>query len=116
MLSFLTKPCLTSAFKGSSKSNFNRLYCTNKDEIKVPISLIKELREKTKAGVQDCRNALLENDLDLSKAMKWLEEKAKVAASKKKDRKVAEGLLASLSLHNQRKLALIEVCISFIDL
>lgn len=106
MLSFFSKSGFTGAFKKYSKST--RLYSTNNDEIKVPISLIKELREKTKAGVQDCRTALVENNLDMSMAAKWLESKAKVAAEKKKDRKVAEGLLASLSLDN-KKIALIEV-------
>ena len=46
--------------------------------------LIKELREKSGAGIVDCKNALLENDNDVDKAVDWLRKKGLSVAAKKK--------------------------------
>lgn len=56
------------------------------------IELIKALRERTGAGIMDCKNALLNNDNDLDKATDWLREKGIAKAAKKADRIAAEGL------------------------
>ena len=56
------------------------------------IDLIKELRERTGAGLMDCKGALLANDCDLDKASDWLREKGLAKAAKKADRIAAEGL------------------------
>jgi elongation factor Ts len=56
------------------------------------ISLIKELRERTGAGMMDCKKALVESELDLAKAQEWLKEKGVLKAAKKADRVAAEGL------------------------
>jgi elongation factor Ts len=53
--------------------------------------MIKELREKTGAGMLDCREALKQNDGDVQKAMDFLRQKGMASADKKKDRATAEG-------------------------
>ena len=50
---------------------------------KISASLVKELREKTGAGMLDCRNALQETDGDLDKAVDLLREKGLSKAAKK---------------------------------
>ena len=45
--------------------------------------LIKNLREKSGAGIVDCKNALLENDNDVDKAVDWLRKKGLSVAAKK---------------------------------
>ena len=56
------------------------------------IDLIKVLRDRTGAGLMDCKGALLANDCDLDKAADWLREKGLAKAAKKADRIAAEGL------------------------
>lgn len=53
---------------------------------------VKELREKTGAGMMDCKKALTECDGDMEKAIDWLREKGIAKAAKKSDRIAAEGL------------------------
>lgn len=53
---------------------------------------VKELREKTGAGMMDCKKALTECDGDLDKAVDWLREKGISKAAKKEGRIAAEGL------------------------
>lgn len=53
---------------------------------------VKELREKTGAGMMDCKKALTECDGDIAKAIDWLREKGIAKAAKKADRIAAEGL------------------------
>ncbi|MCI9050137.1 MAG: elongation factor Ts, partial [Coprobacillus sp.] len=56
--------------------------------------LVKELREKTGAGMMDCKKALEACDGDLEKSFDWLREKGIAKAAKKADRIAAEGLTA----------------------
>ena len=56
------------------------------------IDLIKVLRDRTGAGLMDCKAALLATDCDLDKACDWLREKGLAKAAKKADRIAAEGL------------------------
>lgn len=56
------------------------------------IALIKELRERTGAGMMDCKKALIETNMDVEKATAWLHEKGVLKAAKKADRIAAEGL------------------------
>lgn len=67
----------------------------------ISASLIKELREKTGAGMLDCKKALEENDGDLNKATDWLREKGISKAMKKADRVAAEGVSAILTEGNE---------------
>jgi elongation factor Ts len=67
---------------------------TYKEAIIVAITagLVKELREKTGAGMMDCKRALTETDGDIEKAIDLLREKGMAKAAKKSDRIAAEGL------------------------
>lgn len=57
-------------------------------------ALVKELREKTGAGMMDCKKALVENKGDLEASVDWLRTKGLAAAAKKSGRVAAEGLVA----------------------
>lgn len=57
-------------------------------------SLIKDLREKTGAGMMDCKKALIETAGDLEAAVDWLRKKGLASAAKKAGRTAAEGLVA----------------------
>ena len=59
----------------------------------ITASLVKELREKTGAGMMDCKKALNEVSGDLEKAIDWLRTKGLSAAAKKAGRVAAEGLV-----------------------
>jgi elongation factor Ts len=59
----------------------------------ITASLVKELREKTGAGMMDCKKALGETGGDIEKAVDWLRTKGLSAASKKAGRVAAEGLV-----------------------
>lgn len=58
----------------------------------ITAALVKELREKTGAGMMDCKKALTECDGNLDKAVDWLREKGIAKAEKKASRIAAEGL------------------------
>jgi len=60
----------------------------------ISASLVKELREKTGAGMMDCKKALVEKNGDFEAAVDWLRTKGLAAAAKKADRIAAEGLTA----------------------
>ena len=59
----------------------------------ITAALVKELREKTGAGMMDCKKALTETDGDLEQAIDWLRKKGLAAAAKKAGRVAAEGLI-----------------------
>lgn len=61
----------------------------------VTAAMVKELREKTGAGILDAKNALVENDGDMEKSMEYLRQKGMASADKKMGRIAAEGLVAS---------------------
>ncbi len=60
----------------------------------ITASLVKELRERSGAGMMDCKKALAETDGDIEAAMDWLRSKGLSAAKKKAGRVAAEGLVA----------------------
>ena len=62
----------------------------------ISASLVKELREKTGAGMLDCKKALEANDGNIETAVDWLREKGISKAAKKSDRIAAEGVAAIL--------------------
>jgi len=57
--------------------------------------MVKELRERTAAGMMDCKKALTETDGDMDKAIEFLREKGLAAAAKKAGRIAAEGVVTS---------------------
>ncbi|GAB4196433.1 MAG: translation elongation factor Ts [Coleofasciculaceae cyanobacterium] len=61
----------------------------------ISAKLVKELRDKTGAGMMDCKKALKENDGDIAKATEWLRQKGIASAGKKEQRVAAEGLVNS---------------------
>ncbi|WP_207458508.1 translation elongation factor Ts [Azospirillum sp. SYSU D00513] len=61
----------------------------------ITAALVKELREKTGAGMMDCKKALNETGGDLEGAVDWLRKKGLAAAAKKSGRVAAEGLVAA---------------------
>jgi elongation factor Ts len=70
---------------------------------------VKVLREKTGAGMMDCKKALQENDGDLEKAIEWLRQKGITSAEKKSGRIAAEGLVGSYIHTGGRIGVLVEV-------
>ena len=61
----------------------------------VPANMVKELRERTGAGMMDCKKALAETGGNIEKAVDYLREKGLSAAAKKSGRIAAEGLVES---------------------
>ena len=75
----------------------------------VPASLVKELRERTGAGMMDCKKALAATGGDIDKAADYLREKGLAAAAKKAGRIAAEGLVESY-IHGEGRIGvLVEV-------
>lgn len=75
----------------------------------IPASVVKELREKTGAGMMDCKKALGETGGDMEKAVEYLREKGLSAAAKKSGRIAAEGVVDSYIHMGGRIGVLIEV-------
>jgi elongation factor Ts len=73
----------------------------------ITATLVKDLREKTGAGMMDCKRALTETDGDLEGAIDWLRTKGLAAAAKKSGRIAAEGLVGVASAPG--KAAVVEV-------
>ena len=73
----------------------------------ITAALVKDLREKTGAGMMDCKKALVENDGDIEVAIDWLRKKGLATAAKKSGRIASEGLVAVASAPG--KAAVVEV-------
>ncbi len=63
----------------------------------ITASMVKELREKTGAGMMDCKQALTETGGDMEKAIDWLRAKGLSKAAKKSSRVAAEGLVGAVT-------------------
>ena len=63
----------------------------------ITAALVKDLREKTGAGMMDCKKALTETGGDIEAAVDWLRKKGLAAAAKKSGRVAAEGLVGVAS-------------------
>ena len=66
---------------------------TNPEAVNIPAQLVKDLRERTGAGFNDCRNALVEAQADVERAIDILRRKGQAAAQKKAQREASEGLI-----------------------
>jgi elongation factor Ts len=75
----------------------------------ISAKLVQELRQKTGAGMMDCKKALIENDGNVEEAADWLRKKGITSAGKKSDRIAAEGLVDSYIEPGSRVGVLIEV-------
>ena len=67
----------------------------------ITASLVKELRDKTGAGMMDCKSALQETAGDIEQAVDWLRKKGLSKAAKKSDRVAAEGLIGVIASGTQ---------------
>lgn len=75
----------------------------------ITAALVKELRDKTGAGMMDCKKALQENGGDVEKASDWLREKGLAAAAKKASRIAAEGRVHAVLSDDRKVGVLVEV-------
>jgi elongation factor Ts len=75
----------------------------------ITASMVKELREKTGAGMMDCKKVLTEADGDMEKAAELLRERGIAKAGKKAGRIAAEGLVASYVSEDKKVGAIVEV-------
>ncbi|MCM8765792.1 MAG: elongation factor Ts [Candidatus Omnitrophica bacterium] len=73
------------------------------------IELIKELREKTGAGVMECRRALIESKGDINRAMQIIKERGMEIALKKSAREVKEGRIEAYTHLGERLGVLVEI-------
>ena len=67
----------------------------------ITAQMVKQLRDKTEAGMMDCKKALVETDGDMEKAIVWLRERGIAKAGKKAGRVAAEGLCSVVSSSNK---------------
>jgi len=72
----------------------------------VTSAMIKELRDKTQAGMVDCKKALIETDGDMEKAVDFLRKKGLASAAKKMGTETTEGIIASY-IHSNGKIGVI---------
>ena len=70
---------------------------------------VKELRDKTGAGMMDCKKALTEADGDMEKAIEILRKKGQKVSEKRADREANQGLILSKLSDDQTKAALLEI-------
>ncbi len=75
----------------------------------VNIEVIKKLRAKTNAGILDCKNALIESDGDIDKAIHILRERGIAKASKKMGREAGEGVITAYIHPGDQLGALVEL-------
>lgn len=77
--------------------------------MEVTASLVKELRERTGAGMMDCKKVLVETSGDMDKAIELLREKGLAKAAKKAGRVASEGMVKLAFAADGKKAAVIEV-------
>ncbi len=75
----------------------------------ITAKLVKDLRDKTGAGMMDCKKALNETDGNLDKAIEWLRQKGIASAEKKSGRVAAEGSIGSYIHTGSRVGVLLEI-------
>jgi len=77
--------------------------------MEITITLIKELREKTGAGMADCKTALKETNGDINKAIEYLRKKGAATASKRADKTAKEGAVKIAVSKDKKSAAIIEL-------
>ena len=75
----------------------------------ITANMVKDLREKTGAGMMDCKKVLTETDGDMEKAAELLRERGITKAAKKSNRIAAEGLVVAYVSEDQKVGAVVEV-------
>ena len=74
----------------------------------VTAELVKELRDRTNAGIMDCKKVLVETDGNIEKAIELLKERGIAKAAKKAGRVASEGMVEAY-IHNGKYGSLVEV-------
>jgi elongation factor Ts len=77
--------------------------------VSVPAALVKELRERTGAGMMECKRALVETGGDLERAIEHMRKQGLAKADKKAGRIAAEGLVVIVSAPDHKTAAIVEV-------
>ncbi len=77
--------------------------------MQITSKMVKELRDKTNAGMMDCKKALSENDGDMEKAVDFLRQKGLAVAAKRADRATSEGVIETYIHANGKLAAMVEV-------
>jgi elongation factor Ts len=77
--------------------------------LEVSVEQIKKLRNKTGAGMMDCKKALMESNGDFEKAIEYLRKKGSVASQKRSDRIAKEGLIIAKTSDNKKEAVIAEV-------
>jgi elongation factor Ts len=77
--------------------------------VKIAVEAVKELRNRTNAGIVDCNKALLEVGGDIEKAIEFLKQRGTAIAEKKKDVAATEGIIEAYIHHTKRVGALVEL-------
>ena len=72
----------------------------------ISAQMVKELREKTGAGMMDCKKALVEVNGDLEKAVDWLRQKGMAKAAKKSGRATCEGVVTAVTSPDGKHVAM----------
>lgn len=75
----------------------------------ISLELVKKLREKTGAGITDCKKALVESNGDFDKAIEFLRKKGAATSQKRSDRVAKEGLIFAKVNDQRNQAAIIEV-------
>ncbi len=75
----------------------------------VTAAMVKELREKSGAGMMDCKKALVESNGDMEGAIEWLKKKGLSSAGKKSDRVAAEGVVSVKIDDDNKKATMVEI-------
>jgi len=86
-----------------------RKHQRQRNKMAIKPAMVKELRERTGAGMMDCKSALVESEGDQDKAIEYLRKKGLAAAAKKAGRSTAEGLVGSYIHAGGRIGVLVEV-------
>ncbi len=79
------------------------------DRSRISAALVKALRDKTGAGILDCKQALLNSDEDVEKALELLRQRGLAIAEKKASRVVSQGIIEAYIHHGEQIGAMVEV-------
>jgi elongation factor Ts len=99
---FLLRGVSVARSRKSKKSNLG-------DKMAITAMMVKELREKTNAGMLDCKKALEETNGNFEEAVDWLRKKGLSAAAKKADRLASEGLVQAFKTADGKVAVVVEV-------
>lgn len=75
----------------------------------ITAAMVKDLRERTGAGMMECKKALQENAGDIQASIEWMRKNGMAKAEKKAGRTAAEGLIGFAASEDQKTVALVEI-------